>query len=520
MANNIHVTDEGWSFDPINAIGINNHNETKSSTSPDEIESDMDGSAYFSASESSSNYTTPSTTPTAVQTADTENQQQPEGTDYQENTERTGTDHIDDDVIMTDADTDEDVNVQEHGPVGDEWNPTPEELYAIAFAEDEDTEPGTAREHRNQDNQNATVDDNETGTQEQVEDTREEIRDANDAGNPEVEHGTQMDEDETETLEENAQRARDDPANIEADTNPQPQNPWGMSDAQLEQLIVDQDRVFGYIRDRDSAPKPFSCVCGEASMDPSGFVNLTCPDNCVRCVDCLNANVRVGLESKKNYPPRCCVPIDFENVFYHLEPVLIDRWLDVRPEFEDVAPVYCSVKECSLYLPRELFIDNGKWALCNKCEISTCTVCLCPESQHDNSDACPERLDKMDKDLIKDQGWKACPQCREMIERTEGCDHMICECGQEFCYRCGRSYQPPIPCNCHGQNQWAEQLQAEADPLRQQDVFLRITGGDVVVEEDDPDEPDEEADPEFVHETDDPEEEDEEEDSEEEDQPY
>jgi len=27
-----------------------------------------------------------------------------------------------------------------------------------------------------------------------------------------------------------------------------------------------------------------------------------------------------------------------------------------------------------------------------------------------------------------------------LVERTQGCDHMTCRCGQEFCYRCGGLY--------------------------------------------------------------------------------
>jgi len=46
---------------------------------------------------------------------------------------------------------------------------------------------------------------------------------------------------------------------------------------------------------------------------------------------------------------------------------------------------------------------------------------------------------QLDK-LIKKKKWKRCPGCQTPMEKTEGCNHMICiapECRTHFCYRCG-----------------------------------------------------------------------------------
>ncbi|KAL0033114.1 hypothetical protein WJX79_004113 [Trebouxia sp. C0005] len=43
--------------------------------------------------------------------------------------------------------------------------------------------------------------------------------------------------------------------------------------------------------------------------------------------------------------------------------------------------------------------------------------------------------------LAKEKGWKQCKQCRQMIELEAGCNHITCKCGEQFCYRCGTSYQ-------------------------------------------------------------------------------
>ncbi|CAK9035654.1 Uncharacterized protein SCF082_LOCUS21384 [Durusdinium trenchii] len=38
---------------------------------------------------------------------------------------------------------------------------------------------------------------------------------------------------------------------------------------------------------------------------------------------------------------------------------------------------------------------------------------------------------------------QCCPSCRQGIEKKQGCDHMTCPCGAQFCYRCGADYLGP-----------------------------------------------------------------------------
>uniref|UniRef100_A0A0M3HSY0 RING-type domain-containing protein n=1 Tax=Ascaris lumbricoides TaxID=6252 RepID=A0A0M3HSY0_ASCLU len=35
---------------------------------------------------------------------------------------------------------------------------------------------------------------------------------------------------------------------------------------------------------------------------------------------------------------------------------------------------------------------------------------------------------------------KQCPECRLFCERIDGCNHMECPCGAEFCYVCGKPF--------------------------------------------------------------------------------
>lgn len=43
-------------------------------------------------------------------------------------------------------------------------------------------------------------------------------------------------------------------------------------------------------------------------------------------------------------------------------------------------------------------------------------------------------------DVAKRSRWQRCSQCRQMIELGQGCRHMTCKCGHEFCYTCGKAW--------------------------------------------------------------------------------
>ena len=75
-----------------------------------------------------------------------------------------------------------------------------------------------------------------------------------------------------------------------------------------------------------------------------------------------------------------------------------------------------------------------------------------------------------DKTLADGAGWKQCPGCRNLVERTDGCDHMMCECGTAFCYRCGGALHNGMPCECEGTPEWVEQMrQEQADAAARDD---------------------------------------------------
>ncbi|TNV77871.1 hypothetical protein FGO68_gene2248 [Halteria grandinella] len=53
----------------------------------------------------------------------------------------------------------------------------------------------------------------------------------------------------------------------------------------------------------------------------------------------------------------------------------------------------------------------------------------------------PSKADNAFKKWVAGAKVKQCPFCKFWVEKSQGCDHMRCRCGKEFCYRCGGVYR-------------------------------------------------------------------------------
>ncbi|XP_072988107.1 E3 ubiquitin-protein ligase RSL1 [Typha latifolia] len=86
--------------------------------------------------------------------------------------------------------------------------------------------------------------------------------------------------------------------------------------------------------------------------------------------------------------------------------------------------------------------------ICISCGVPWHTMMTCNEYQSLPA----EERDAGDMSLhllAQNNRWRRCQQCRRMIELTQGCYHMTCWCGHEFCYSCGSEYRNGLQtCQC------------------------------------------------------------------------
>lgn len=180
---------------------------------------------------------------------------------------------------------------------------------------------------------------------------------------------------------------------------------------------------------RETTKKPIFITCGH------GF-----------CQECLNRLFRVGTSNRASWPPRCCgdnLGTEIEGIQSHLDENILIRYVTVAEEYSNRNPIYCANKPCSHYFEQTRVNNNqGKFIQCSECDTQTCTECKQNSTEHIGLDqtVCKEIQDLMnqeDQKLASTNRWKQCPGCRNLVERIDGCSHMSCGCGVDFCYDCG-----------------------------------------------------------------------------------
>ena len=99
-----------------------------------------------------------------------------------------------------------------------------------------------------------------------------------------------------------------------------------------------------------------------------------------------------------------------------------------------VNPTYCANVACGSFIPPTNY-HGPDLARCDQCHRETCRHCRTRD--HAGRGCTSDTATDQVRALAAIVGWKTCPNCQNMVERADGCLHMSCRCGAEFCYRCG-----------------------------------------------------------------------------------
>ncbi|KAK1997829.1 IBR domain-containing protein [Colletotrichum falcatum] len=140
------------------------------------------------------------------------------------------------------------------------------------------------------------------------------------------------------------------------------------------------------------------------------------------CHDCIGELFQACLTGEFRFPPKCCgepLPTDLDHDCIPAD--VMKRVRDKAIELSTPNRTYCRQPTCSTFIPKESINDDV--ATCPECRTTTCV--LCKGAEHADF-ACKE--DGATQELLKlaeINSWKRCPTCHALVERCDGCPHMI-----------------------------------------------------------------------------------------------
>ncbi|EPS64587.1 hypothetical protein M569_10194, partial [Genlisea aurea] len=175
------------------------------------------------------------------------------------------------------------------------------------------------------------------------------------------------------------------------------------------------------------------------------------------CNDCIAKHVAVSIQKTavdagaRVFPcpgGDCRGVLDIESCMGFLPGEVAIRWGDAicRSMISDSQRFYCPYKDCSgLLLNDDPTSDAIRESECPFCRRLFCAKCRVP--WHAGVDCGgesrlqPEKVDALFHELAMEKKWQRCPRCKFFVEKNQGCLHMTCRCGYEFCYACGKTWK-------------------------------------------------------------------------------
>lgn len=210
-------------------------------------------------------------------------------------------------------------------------------------------------------------------------------------------------------------------------------------------------------KENGESSQSFCTICMDRKSTGEMFRNNNSCSH-LFCSDCISqyvvAKIKENIASVKCPDLKCKGVLEPEICRSLIPPELFDRWENALCESLVIGfkKFYCPFKDCSA-----LLIDDGEevvtssecpncWRLfCAQCKVVWHSGISCQEFQRLREDE-RAREDLIVMELVQNKKWRRCPSCKFYVEKTEGCFHITCRCGFQFCYGCGSDWSSSHAC--------------------------------------------------------------------------
>ncbi|GAB1318988.1 RBR-type E3 ubiquitin transferase [Madurella fahalii] len=186
-------------------------------------------------------------------------------------------------------------------------------------------------------------------------------------------------------------------------------------------------------------------VCRNDKTPVDKTVKLRCRHR--MCHSCLRRVFKMSLTDPQHMPPRCCtvdhIPLKHVEKLFDVD--FKREWNQKYMEYTTRSRLYCPSRRCGEWIrPEDIRREGGRGqAKCSRCSTKVCASC---SGKWHYPSECPRDKESIQfPDQAKREAWQRCHRCKAMIELRDGCDHMTCRCGAEFCVVCGGKWKT---CEC------------------------------------------------------------------------
>jgi hypothetical protein len=207
-----------------------------------------------------------------------------------------------------------------------------------------------------------------------------------------------------------------------------------------------------------SGNAPRRCTICQEQRPENQFLRLSCGHN-VACVGCLRSSLVIGLREQGTDTCTCpqCLTKFTDNDLRNMAPAqnaqairVMLRGIDERQIFLRQPNVkQCVTRDCShAFIPQQgqltFTCPDCTGHYCIQCNLNhdprtiPCARATALKDARERELAARKKTGEDELKIWLAEHAKPCPRCHANVEKNEGCNHMTCRCGHEFCWICLR----------------------------------------------------------------------------------
>lgn len=176
---------------------------------------------------------------------------------------------------------------------------------------------------------------------------------------------------------------------------------------------------------------------------------------CAACLDRhIGAKNQDGVSDVRCPGEDCCSVLDPELCQGIISRDAFEGWsaaLCMAMVLRDSSVCYCPFNDCSEIMADDHGGGEITESECPMCRRLFCARCGVPWHADITCDEygqlAPE--DFLALEMARGKNWRRCLRCKFWVEKNDGCIHITCRCGFEFCYRCGEPWGQSDHSSCN-----------------------------------------------------------------------